>query len=556
MAYGHIFKKPVTIVGAGFAGLSLARVLLSRGVPTVIYEKASSASRHNYGITLYPRKFQSLLSKLIPSAMEREGFRSHVGVGSKGTMNSLNLILQLKRKDAFRANRGSLEKYLGTGLDIRWDSAIEGVEKAANGGWVLHFEDGKTVESDYVVAADGVHSPIRQLLLPDEKPTVLPCVVYSGKRRMSREVYDASLAQHLAGSTLIEYSSGNNIFQFSVDEINEDQVSVRWTFVRDAKKEDDPLFRPDRTFEAATETPLELFSEIEAIGKLPKPWNSILDVQSMKEDKIQNWLMRSISLDPIDVQNLRQQGLFIVGDAAYAKPILWGAGANQALRKSTIWADIIIEEKLEKEKRLRKRETTGIVAKFVEGFRKSNDQLHGVSEVERAERRERKAARAKELRKLQKEKNHEKQKEGRQKMRNMTDVKVLEEGQNSSDQERPEGTKNQEEKSKKRKVQIRRKRQRERDERMREMQKITDVEKLEESQKPGDQEKLEVDEQVEDSKVAGIKELEVGQGSNDQANDQEKAEENKKVEENKVTDSQGVEGDQKSSDKEKLIEDK
>ncbi|EHK98532.1 hypothetical protein M7I_5616 [Glarea lozoyensis 74030] len=150
-------------------------------------------------------------------------------------MNPSNVVLQARRKGAFRANRGSLERYLATGLDIRWNSAVERVEKVANGGWVLHFEDGKTVEN--------------------EKPTVMPCVVYSGKRQISREVFDASLAQNLAGNTLMEYSFGQTVLQFSVDEMNQDQVSVRWTFVRDAKKTDDPLFKPDRSFEAATETP-------------------------------------------------------------------------------------------------------------------------------------------------------------------------------------------------------------------------------------------------------------------------------------------------------------
>ncbi|EPE28711.1 FAD/NAD(P)-binding protein [Glarea lozoyensis ATCC 20868] len=497
MPYFNPVKRPVTIVGAGVAGLSLARVLLSRGVPSVIYEKASSAPRHNYAITLYPLRLQSLLKALLPKASDDKTsveakFRSSVGVGSEGTMNPSNVVLQARRKGAFRANRGSLERYLATGLDIRWNSAVERVEKVANGGWVLHFEDGKTVESKYVVAADGIHSPIRQLLLPDEKPTVMPCVVYSGKRQISREVFDASLAQNLAGNTLMEYSFGQTVLQFSVDEMNQDQVSVRWTFVRDAKKTDDPLFKPDRSFEAATETPPELFSEIEALGIMPKPWNSIVNVESMKEDKTYNWLMRSIALDPVDVQNLRQQGLFIVGDAANARPILWGAGANRVMTKSSYWADVIAEERVQQLQRSRKSENTGLVAGFIEVTRKYNDTHRVLSPEESTEKRAKRTAKRREWRKLQKEKRKGSQKKA--------DVKGLEKIRKSSGQGKPAENKEVED------------------------SKVTDLQDLEEGQKPSDQEKVEETKEVKDSIVVDRESLD----EDKKLNGQEKPAENKK----------------------------
>jgi 2-polyprenyl-6-methoxyphenol hydroxylase-like FAD-dependent oxidoreductase len=50
----------VHIVGAGIAGLTLARSLKKRGIPSVVFERNSSPARHGHGITLQPWACQAL----------------------------------------------------------------------------------------------------------------------------------------------------------------------------------------------------------------------------------------------------------------------------------------------------------------------------------------------------------------------------------------------------------------------------------------------------------------------------------------------------------------
>ncbi|KAL8717184.1 MAG: hypothetical protein Q9225_005546, partial [Loekoesia sp. 1 TL-2023] len=56
--------NPITIVGAGLAGLTLGRCLRQYGIATVVLERVSSSPTYNYGITLYPWAFRPLLNIL------------------------------------------------------------------------------------------------------------------------------------------------------------------------------------------------------------------------------------------------------------------------------------------------------------------------------------------------------------------------------------------------------------------------------------------------------------------------------------------------------------
>jgi 2-polyprenyl-6-methoxyphenol hydroxylase-like FAD-dependent oxidoreductase len=175
--------KPLAIIGAGLTGLTLSRALLSRGIPSIIYEKAASTPRHNYGITLHPSSFRPLLKTF---GIDEDSFRRKVAVDAMiGGVGSVSPHLRIQRgleTGSFRASRGRLEKLLCEGLSVKWEFGVDKVEKSSRGGWVLHFRNGEKVKSEYVIAADGIHSPSRKSLLPHEKLKVLPYVVFNGKR--------------------------------------------------------------------------------------------------------------------------------------------------------------------------------------------------------------------------------------------------------------------------------------------------------------------------------------------------------------------------------------
>ena len=82
-------QPTISIVGAGIGGLTLGRCLLQRGIRAVLYEKASSSSRHTYAITLQPSSYRPLLKVLnVDEATFKARVAVDAGIGGSGNINS------------------------------------------------------------------------------------------------------------------------------------------------------------------------------------------------------------------------------------------------------------------------------------------------------------------------------------------------------------------------------------------------------------------------------------------------------------------------------------
>ena len=116
--------QPISIVGAGIAGLTLGRALLHRGIPSILYERGTSKPRLNYAITLHSTAYQPLLELLD---LDLNAFRNRVAVdtedGGAGSGSQRAHLATHKglydTQASFRANRVKLDQLLREGLDIR-----------------------------------------------------------------------------------------------------------------------------------------------------------------------------------------------------------------------------------------------------------------------------------------------------------------------------------------------------------------------------------------------------------------------------------------------------
>jgi 2-polyprenyl-6-methoxyphenol hydroxylase-like FAD-dependent oxidoreductase len=111
-------QQPITIIGAGIGGLTLARCLLKRGIPTILYERMPSSPRHSYAITLHASSYQPLLKVL---GMDEWTFKRHVAVdrlmGGSGAINTKALAHHHNLgPSSFRVHRETLERLLREGL--------------------------------------------------------------------------------------------------------------------------------------------------------------------------------------------------------------------------------------------------------------------------------------------------------------------------------------------------------------------------------------------------------------------------------------------------------
>jgi tyrosinase len=327
----------ISIIGAGIAGLTLGRSLLRRGIPAILYEKAAPKSRFNYGITLHATAYKPLLKLL---EIDEDAFRKRVAVDTESDgCGKLGTSLELLSHDglydtqaSFRANRNKLEQLLREGLDIRWEHTLESIEHPSQDGTRLQFSNGEASAANIIVAADGVHSSIRKLLLPSAQLNILPYIAFNGKNRISRETFDASFAPAMRGANVIEAKHDDVVLNISVSEKKDEEISMSWIYSRAVRSDLDPLHQLNRSKEDAKKIPEELFKEVEILKSLEPAFSEIFDVKKMRNDRILHWLMRTL-LPPLpQLQRLSEDtGVCFIGEAVHAEPIIGGNGANAAI---------------------------------------------------------------------------------------------------------------------------------------------------------------------------------------------------------------------------------
>ena len=187
--------SPITIAGAGLADLTLGKCLSQKGIQSLMIERVSSSPRYNYGTTLHPWAYQPLLSVL---QMDESTFRERLSIdASRGGMGSISGNALLAgvdtRPGTFRCHRGRMERFFREDQDVNTIKDIETTPEKV----IVRVKDEQAIESDVLIGTDGVHSQVRKSLAPDIQLKVLPFVVFNGKRRMSLDSFQNTVAPQM-----------------------------------------------------------------------------------------------------------------------------------------------------------------------------------------------------------------------------------------------------------------------------------------------------------------------------------------------------------------------
>src|SRR5690606_26368176 len=176
---------PVIVAGAGIGGLSLALTLHQIGVPCIVFETVEQLRPLGVGINLQPNAVRELYELgLGASALDRIGVQTKewalVGLNGNDVYSEPRGMLAGYHWPQYSVHRGKLQMLLldavrermGAGV-VRTGQRVTGYRNEEGGVTAfLEASDGtrSEVRGSLLVAADGLHSAVRQQMYPQQPP--------------------------------------------------------------------------------------------------------------------------------------------------------------------------------------------------------------------------------------------------------------------------------------------------------------------------------------------------------------------------------------------------
>jgi len=179
--------SPVLIAGAGVGGLSVALTLHQIGVPCVVFESVADIKPLGLGINIQPNAIRELYELGFgPASLDTIGLQTRewalVGLNGNEVYSELRGLRAGYKWPQYSVHRGKLQMLLyraaleRLGADsVRTGLKVTGYRNHSEGTGataLLRSREGEPseMEGSLLIAADGLHSAVRQQMYPDQPP--------------------------------------------------------------------------------------------------------------------------------------------------------------------------------------------------------------------------------------------------------------------------------------------------------------------------------------------------------------------------------------------------
>lgn len=309
--------NPVTIIGAGLGGLTLARVLHVHGIPATIYEAEPSPTARTQGGMLDIHDYNGQLA--LQAAGLMDGFRRLILAGRQAirVLDRDGTVLFDRADDGTggrpEVQRGDLRQLLLDSLPpgtVRWGHKLRGVRSLGEGRHEVTFSDDSAVVTTLLVGADGAWSRVRSLL-SDVAPT------YIGRSFVETWLFDGdtrhpAAAQAVGGGSFFALAPGKGIMA------HRETGGTLHTYVA--------LIKPQEWFAA-----IDFTDASAAAGRVAQEFAGWApELTALITDSDTAPVLRTLHALPTGHRWERVPGVTLIGDAAHLSGPN-GEGANLAM---------------------------------------------------------------------------------------------------------------------------------------------------------------------------------------------------------------------------------
>jgi len=230
--------RKVTVVGAGVAGLAVARALALRGAQVTVYEQSDSIREVGAGLQISPNGVRVLSALGLAEALASVAPRGEAVALIDGPSGAPVAHMSLARGEYRFVHRGALITLLAegaraAGVQFRFLQEVERVQLGAHPPRLITHQ-GAEIETELLIGADGLHSKVREALNGAAMPFFTHQVAW--RAVIAAEPDAAAVAQVFMapGRHLVSYPLGGGLRNIVAVEERRRWVEESWT------RQDDP----------------------------------------------------------------------------------------------------------------------------------------------------------------------------------------------------------------------------------------------------------------------------------------------------------------------------